>query len=177
MSVGRRIGNIIIGFLIIAGGVILILLPEIGYLVIALILAISLLVSGISSLVYYFTMARHMVGGRNTLYSGLIMLDFAMLTLSFSDVPKVFIMLYLGAVYGVTGLLHVLRGLEARKRKAPNWYWSFISGLLNLIIALFCTIFIKNTVVMVIIYSIGLIFSGFGRIVSAFSPAKIVHIQ
>ncbi len=177
MSIASRVINIIIGLLIIAGAVIMMLLPEIGYLVIALVIAVSLLVSGIRSLVYYFSMSRHMVGGRDSLYSGLVKVDFAILTLSLSDIPKIFVMLYLVAVFGLTGLLHVLRGLEARKRNAPSWYWRFFSGMIYLMVALFCLIFVKNTVVMVFAYSIGLIFMGAGKVASAFARSKIVYIQ
>ena len=177
MSIASRIGKIITGILIIAGAVLLMMLPELGYIVIAAILGISLLISGIGSLIYYFTMSRHMVGGRDALYTGLIKVDLALFTLSVSDVPKVFVMLYLVAVFGVTGLLHVLRSLEARKRNAPSWHYRFISGIIYLTIALLCLIFSKNTVVMVVVYCIGLILTGLGRIASAFYRAKVVYIQ
>lgn len=177
MSVAGRIMKLITGLLIIALAIFMMAVPEIGYMVIALIMGITLLISGISSLIYYFTMARHMVGGRDTLYSALIKIDLALFTMSVADVPKVFVMLYLVALFGVTGLLHLLRGLEARKRKAMNWKGRFISGVINLIIALLCLIFIQNTVVMVIIYCIGLIFMGLDRIAGAFYRSKIVYIQ
>ncbi len=177
MSMARRIVRIITGILIVAGAIIMMLLPDIGYLVIALILGISLLVAGIGSLIYFFTMARHMVGGRDTLYKGLILTDLAFFTLSVSDVPKIFIMLYLVAIFGVTGLLQVLRGLEAKKKHAPSWYWSFVNGLVNLFIALLCMVFMKNDVVMVVIYSIGLVVAGIGRIISAFHKSAVVYIQ
>ena len=177
MSVGRRIGKILTGILLIAGAIFMLVFPEFGYLVLAVALAVTLLVSGISSLVYFFTMARHMVGGRSTLYSALIRIDFAVLTLTLTNIPKIFIMLYLVAVFGVTGLLHVLGGMEAKKKAASNWYWRFISGVINLLIALLCLIFIQNYFVLGIVYSVGLIFTGLGRIVSAFYRSKIVYIQ
>ena len=177
MSFGRRILNIIAGLLIITGAALMMMLPEAGYVIIAAILGFTLLFSGIKSLIYFFTMARHMVGGRDTLYSALIKIDFALFTMSVADVPKIFVMMYLVAVFGVSGLLHVMRGLEARKKKAANWRGRFTSGVINLVIAALCLIFIRNTVVMVMIYSIGLVFMGLGRIGSAFQRAKIVYIQ
>lgn len=177
MSIGRRIVIILTGFLIVAAAVFLMIFPEIGYVVIMLVMGVSMLASGIGSLIYYFTMARHMVGGRNTLYAALIRIDLAILTLSLSDIPRLFIMLYLVAVFGVTGLLRVLRGLEAKKRHAPAWYWRFASGVVYLVIAFLCLIFVKNIVIMVIIYSVGLIFMGIGRIAKGFYRSKIVYIQ
>ena len=122
-------------------------------------------------------MARHMVGGRNTLYSALIQLDLAMFTLTLTNIPKIFIMIYLVSVFGVTGLLRLLRGLEAKKRNAPAWYGSFINGVVYLLITVLCTIFISNTTVMVIVFCVGLIFVGLSRVVSAFQRAKIVYVQ
>lgn len=177
MSIGTRIIKIITGILIIAGAIFMIMLPEFGYLAIAAILGITMLISGIKSLVYYFTMACHMVGGRDTLYSSLIIIDLALFTLSVADVPKIFVMLYLVAVFGATGLLRVLRGMEARKKKAQNWSGYFISGVIYLIFTLLCICFVSNAVVMVVVYSIGLIFMGVSRIAGAFQRSKIVYIQ
>ncbi len=177
MSVASRVLQIITGLLIVAGAIFMIIVPEVGYYVIALILGITLLVSGIGSLIYFFTMARHMVGGRDTLYSSLIKIDLALFTLSVTDVPKFFVMLYLVAVFGVTGLLRLLRGLEARKKKAPNWSGPFVGGLIFLLFTALCLFFVSNTVIMVIIYSIGLIFMGLDRVTGAFQRSKIVYIQ
>lgn len=177
MSIGRRIGKIISGLLIIAGAFILMKVPEVGHIIIALILAVSLLVLGISSLIYYFTMARHMVGGRDTLYTGLIEVDLALFTLSVTDIPKVFVMVYLVVVFGVTGVLHILRGLEAKKKQASGWCWRVIDGAIYLSVAVLCQIFLQNTVAMVTIFAFGLIYLGAERIVSSFYRSKIVYVQ
>ena len=177
MSVWRQIGKILTGLLIITGAILMIMLPEFGYIAIALTLSIMLLISGIGQLVYFFSMARHMVGGRETLYKGLITLDFALFTMSVADVPRIFVMIYLIAVFGVTGLFHLLRGLEARKKNDPRWYRRFVSGVLYLGITTLCLLFIRNRDVMVVIYSIGLILMGWGRILGAFRKSKIIYIQ
>lgn len=168
MSTGSRIGKILTGTLLIAGAIIMILEPEWGYLMINLLLGITLLVSAIRILIDYFTLARHMVGGSSTLFSGLIRLDLAFFTLTLSDMPKIFLLIYLTSIFGVDGILHLARGLEAKKRHAPDWYRSFLSGVINLAITILCVIFIQNTTVMVIIFSIGMILIGLRRITSAF---------
>ena len=177
MNAASRIFKCVTGILIIVLAVVMMMWPEWGYLVINAVLGLTLLISAIRNLVYYFRMARHMVGGRNTLYSALIQLDLAMFTLTLTNIPKIFIMIYLVSVFGVTGLLRLLRGLEAKKRNAPAWYGSFINGVVYLLITVLCTIFISNTTVMVIVFCVGLIFVGLSRVVSAFQRAKIVYVQ
>ena len=177
MSIGGRIGKILVGIIMIIAAIFMMLYPDIGYYLINGILGISLLVSAISSLVYYFRLARHMVGGRSTLFNGLIQLDLAVFTLTLTDLPKIFLMIYLVSVFGVTGVLRLARGLEARSRKAPAWYWSFLSGLFYVLIAFLCTIFISNNAIMVTIFSVGMLFMGVGNIVSSFYRSKIVYVQ
>ena len=50
--------------------------PENGFIMIAAILAISMITIGVRYLYYYATMARHMVGGKAILFLGVIILDF-----------------------------------------------------------------------------------------------------
>ena len=177
MSTGRRIGKCLTGIMMVILAIFMITMPDTGYLIITLIFGISLLVSAIGALIYYFSLARHMVGGRSTLVSALIQLDLAIFTLTLTDIPRIFLMIYLISVFGIAGILSVSRGLEARSRKAPSWYLSFISGIINLLITLLCMIFIQNDVVMVIIYSIGMIIAGLRRIISAFYRSTIVYVQ
>ena len=177
MSVGKRIVKIIVGVVVVVLAILMILQPDWGYMLINAVLGIALLVSAIGSLIYYFRLARHMVGGRSTLFSGLIQLDLAVFTLTLTDLPKIFLMIYLVSVFGVTGVLRLARGLEARSRKAPAWYWSFLSGLFYVLIAFLCTIFISNNAIMVMIFSVGMLFMGVGNIVSSFYRSKIVYVQ
>ncbi len=177
MSVASRIVKILSGLLIIAGAIILWKVPEIGRLVIILLLGATLLVIGIASLIYYFTMARHMVGGKDTFYKGLIMVDIGLLSLSFSSIPPTIVMVYLVAVFGIAGVLRLLRGLEAKKKQASGWYRRVISGIAYLGITALCQIFIQNNEVWPKIFAIGLMFIGAERIVSSFYRSKIVYVQ
>ena len=95
MSGGQRIKNVLIGVLIILGAVILIVFPEEGILITASILSISLFVYGITTLINYITLTRHMVGGRIMLYLAVVVLDLGMFTMMLTNIPKIYIALYL----------------------------------------------------------------------------------
>ncbi|WP_405357365.1 DUF308 domain-containing protein [Ruminococcus sp.] len=177
MSGGQRIKNVLIGILIILGAVILIAFPEEGIIITASILSLSLFVYGIKTLIYYITMTRHMVGGRIMLYLAVVVLDLGMFTMMLTNIPKMYIALYLVVVYAFSGAIDILRALEARKYQAPSWRFSLISGIINVVIAILCIVFIGSTNMIVYLYSAGLIYSAIARIITAFRKTAIVYIQ
>ena len=71
----QRIKKVLSGLGMLLGSIILVLEPEDGYYVVAILLSLSMLMSGVKSLIYYFTMARNMVGGKSILYRALVMTD------------------------------------------------------------------------------------------------------
>lgn len=177
MSGGQRIKNLLIGILIILGAVILIAFPEEGIIITASILSLSLFVYGIKTLIYYITMTRHMVGGRIMLYLAVVVLDLGMFTMMLTNIPKMYIALYLVVVYAFSGAIDILRALEAKKYQAPSWRFSLTSGIISVVIAILCIVFIGSTNMIVYLYSAGLIYSAIARIVTAFRKTAIVYIQ
>lgn len=177
MSSGQRIKNILIGIAIILGALILIAFPEDGIILTASILSLSLFIYGIKTLIYYVTMARHMVGGRIMLYLAVVVLDLGMFTMMLTNIPKIYIVLYLVVVYAFAGVVSILRALEAKRYQAPMWKLSLISGIINVVIAILCIIFMRSTNMIVYLYCTGLIYSAIVRIVTAFRETAIVYIQ
>ena len=177
MSSGQRIKNILIGIAIILGALILIAFPEDGIIITASILSLSLFIYGIKTLIYYVTMARHMVGGRIMLYLAVVVLDLGMFTMMLTNIPKIYIVLYLVVVYAFAGVVSILRALEAKRYQAPMWKLSLISGIINVVIAILCIIFMRSTNMIVYLYCAGLIYSAIVRIVTAFRETSIVYIQ
>ena len=177
MSGGQRIKNVLIGVLIILGAVILIAFPEEGIIITASILSLSLFVYGIKTLIYYITMTRHMVGGRIMLYLAVVVLDLGMFTMMLTNIPKMYIALYLVVVYAFSGAIDIMRALEAKKYQAPSWRLSLTSGIISVVIAILCIVFIGSTNMIVYLYSAGLIYSAIARIITAFRKTAIVYIQ
>ena len=177
MSGGQRIKNVLIGILIILGAVILIAFPEEGIIITASILSLSLFVYGIKTLIYYITMTRHMVGGRIMLYLAVVVLDLGMFTMMLTNIPKMYIALYLVVVYAFSGAIDIMRALEAKKYQAPSWRLSLTSGIISVVIAILCIVFIGSTNMIVYLYSAGLIYSAIARIITAFRKTAIVYIQ
>ena len=176
MNKRQRFNQLLIGFFMILLSLILFLVPEDGLIIVAVVLSVSLLAYSVRMLFYYFSMARHMVGGRIALYAGVIVLDFAMFLLSITDIPKIYIALYLLVIYAFTGAIDVLRGMEAKKMQAPLWRMKVISGAVNIIIAVLCIALLRSTAMIVYLYCIGLLYSAFMRIASAFKRTSVVYI-
>ena len=118
MTLRRRITSILaaLGSLLCAW--LMLRMGEEGFRLVILLLGLSLIGFGLRTLFFYFTMARHMVDGRSTLYIGVLVLDFGVLTLSMSRNYGLLIVLYLLAAYAFSGVMDILRALEARSYEA-----------------------------------------------------------
>ena len=173
----KRFNSVIAGLVMIIVALIMMVFPENSYIFILLFLGMGFLISGIGTLYYYFSLAVFMTGGKRILYKGVLLTDFAVMTLSLSNVPKVYILLYLAVIHMFSGVVEILRANETRQSGSKHFKLKLTHGILNVLIAVCCIIFIRNTNAAVIIYSIGLVNSGVIRIATAFRRSTFVYIQ
>ena len=137
-------------------------------MILALILSVSLTLYGLRVLLYYFSMARHMVGGKRILYQGLIIFDLGIFTLTVVDNPKIYIILYLLGIHAFAG------------RFEGPWRMDMASGVVNVsiaILAVVCGFFLNNMQDIVYIYASGLFYSAVLKIVNALRKTSIIYIQ
>ncbi len=172
----QKIKNIIMGALGIALGIAMIKESDGAYVAVISLLGLGFLVTGLSTLFYYFTMSQFMVGGKTSLYKGVILTDFAILTLSLTDVPKGYVVIYLIALHVFSGLVEILRALEG-KRYGGRWGLKMFHGLVNLGICVACVVNLKSPGICVIIYGLGLIYSGVMTILSCLRSSTLVFVR
>ncbi len=151
--------------------------PEGAFKVVVLIIGAGLIAMGVKNLFYYFTMAMHMVGGKLSLYKGIILVDFGILTCSLSDVPQIYVVLYLAVLHAFSGLVEILRALEAKRYGGRSWRMKLGHGIVNVAICLICIVKFKQPDISVIIYGLGLAYSGLVTVVSSFKKTTLVYIQ
>lgn len=173
----KRIELILTAMLMLAAAAIMLSDPETGYLIVTAILSLSLLLYGLRMLIYYLTMARHMVGGLLILFISVILLDFGLFTMSLSDMPKFYVVLYLLTINALSGVLGILRTLESKRYGAASWKLNLSHGIVNIAIAVLSLIFVRNSNMLVYMYSIGLIYSALMRIIRAFRRTAIVYVS
>lgn len=174
----QRVRKVLFGLCMIAVALFLILYPsDEMYMVIVLILSLGLAIAGIKDVIFYFTMARHMIGGKMILIQGVIILDFALLTGSLTNVPKIYILLYLIGIHAFSGVVEVLRAMESKKSVEGPWKLKFSHGIINFLLAVACLIFIRRANTALLIYSLGLIYSAVVRIFSAFRRTSFILIE
>ncbi len=167
MTTIQKVINIIRGILGIVLGAAMIKLPDAAYVYLVMLIGLGLLVYGISTLIYYFTMAMFMIEGKTMLYKGVIITDFAILTLSLADVPRFYVMIYLIALHAFSGFVEILRAVEAKRYGGRSWRIKLGHGLVNIGICVFCLINLKAPNTVVIIYGLGLVYSGIMHLLSA----------
>lgn len=172
----RRAGRIITGILMIFFSIFIAYHPDIGLQTAACILGLSLTIYGVRTLIYYFRMARHMVGGKYMLYIGLIVLDFGMFTLALTHIPRIYVVLYLIVFNAFSGVIDILSGLEAKRMEA-SWKLRVMHGIMGVLIAVLCLVFLRSDMLLVYAYAFGLFYSACVRIVSALRKTAIIYIQ
>ncbi len=177
MSSFQRIENFLIGLVMLFCGGYMMFFPKEGYKVAALFLSIALVGKGLSYLFYFFSMARHMVGGKLIFFLGLILLDFGLFTLSLSDIPRVYVISYLLIMHAFSGIIELLRGVESKQMDSSTWFLYIFHGLVNIGIVVFCMFFVKSTRVLGFVYGIGLFYSAIIRMVSSFRQSQVMHIS
>ena len=173
MSKKQRVLAVFRGLASILCGAIFLTNMNDSYPLLMLLVSCSLLIYGIQQLAYYFTMARHMVGGRMLFYRGMILLDFGIFTGSMADIPPAYITLYLLFGHAMSGVYEVFGALEGKRQASPGWKLKFGQGVLNMAIAIGCLFFIRKPTLLSILYGTGLIYSGLSRIVAAFRRTAI----
>lgn len=176
----RRVLNIITGLLIIAAAGFLMMHPIRCLPYVLMIIGIGMTMRGLGSLYYYFSMARAMVGGKSVLYRGIIYLDLGILSASISNNPDFFIIVYIAILNLFTGAVILLRVKETREMGSTHWKMNFALGVINIATAIAVVVselVFHSTATAVIVYAIGLMYSGVLRIRSAFLRTAIVYIQ
>lgn len=180
MSYFQRIRRFISGVFILLYAFLLLLTPSESYSIIAGILSIYLLVYGFKLLIYYISMARHMVGGKSSLFQSIIALDLALFTMSMASMDKVYILLYLIAIFVFSGAIDILRALEQKRLSAPSWKFKLIVGCVSVLIAIVIivvSIITRSPEILVYGFCISLLYSAVMRIISAFRKTAVIYIQ
>lgn len=175
MTAAKRFFNIVSGLMLLLCSAGMLLFPEVGYAFVILFLDISLLLYGLRLLVYYFTMARFMVGGIATFYKSIIVIDFGLFVFGLERIPQKYAMLYLIACLGFSGLVDILRSVEARRLSAP-WRLHICYGFLKVATALTCLFYLNSMRMVTFLYCIGLIHSATLAFINAFRKTAIVYI-
>lgn len=173
----QRIKKFLSGLVMLLGSLLLVVDPESGYYIIALLLSISLLMSGLKALFFYFTLARNMVGGKSVLYRALVLTDLGLFTITTITIPKIYLICHLLISHAFSGVVDMMKAVEDRKLHAP-WRMSFIYGLGNLLIAVaaFTCVLNNSTALVVDIYCVGLAYSGIMQMAASFRKTAIAYI-
>lgn len=174
----QRIKKFLSGLGMLLGSIILITEPEDGYYIVAFFLSLSMLLSGITSLVYYYTMARNMVGGKTIFYRALVLIDLGLFTLTAITIPKIYLICHLLISHAFSGMVDMLKAIEDKKLQASSWQMSFICGMGNLLTAAAAFICILNnsTELVMDIYCAGLAYSAVMNMAASFRKTAIIYI-
>ena len=161
----------------VATAVVMMFYPKEAYSYVLIFMATGFILSGISTLVYYFTMARYMVGGKLSLYKAVVLIDFGFLTQSLADVPRFYVIIYLAVIHMFSGFVEILRSREAIQSGARQWKLKLTHGLVNILVSVVCLAMARKTNTAVYMYCLGIIYSGIIRIVTTFRRTELLYVR
>ena len=161
MSYGQRIRSFMAGIGMLLAVLILLLAGNNGVSLIVLILAFSLILRGVRSLIY----------------AGVFLIDFGIVSISLADEARIYIFLYLAGWNAFSGLISLLRAWEAFRNKGRSWIMNALYGIVNIAILVCCFIYWNNPATLASLYCAGLAYSGILKIINAFRRTEIVYIQ
>lgn len=172
----QRINRALTGVLMLLMSACMLIFPYVGAFIVIAILTVSLVLSGCRRIFYYATLARNMVGGWRILFQGVIILDIGIFTMSFNSVNTKYIMLYLIAVNFFNAAVDILKAFEAKRVEAPSWRWKLMAGLLEAVLAAVGLLFLNSVRVLMLLYCVGLIYSGIVKLISAFQRNEDIRL-
>ena len=176
MTRWQKISNFLVAILMIMFALLILLIGEEAYMIVIRWLAVLLLIHSIRMLVYYFRMARYMVGGKEILYRGILFLDLSMFIFSLSRIPTTYVMLYMVGMLAFSGAVDIMNAMDLKKLQG-HWMLQCIRGAVCVIGAVFCLV-LKNTPNMVVtIFCFMLFYNAVMRIINAVRPTEIIAIQ
>ncbi len=176
MNTLRKIISIVWALIVVVLAYCMIAVPEFGHVVIVFVIAFGLIVKGVKYLVFYFKIAKHMVGGKAIFYYGVLYLNFEFFTGRLFYFLDVFLMIFLLGFYFFFGFVSIMRAFEMKKMDS-HWKLKFCEGLGYVIVAVVGIVFIQSMLMASIIYCAGLLYSAVMGIISSFRQTSIVYIQ
>ena len=180
MSKLQRFNSFIGGLLTVFFGFALYMAPFMGVDMISFVMTAALLLMGIRNLHFYFTMSRHMVGGKYSLFSGIILTDLGVCALMINSFPPVYIMIYLLLIHSFYGATDIMVALRAMGLKSKSWRIKLLTGIGNLTLGVLAIIFGftgEDIFRVIYIYALGVAYTGIMRMANAFRRTAVPYIQ
>lgn len=176
MTVWQKLRKILLGIAMILIGAALFIFGEEAYMAIIGFFSLALEIMGIRMLWFYFRMARHMVGGQNILFRGILFFDFGVFTGSLVWVPRMYVLIYLAGTLAFSGAVNIIGANEARGIQS-SWKLKAFEGTVKVLIAVCCLIFMRSGARVVDICAVGFIFSAVMNIANAFRRQQVITID
>ena len=177
MTVIDRIKRVIGGLVMIVFSLSYALYPKESLPAVSFLLSLGLLFTGIRMIFFYLTLARHMTGGLNILFRGMLLLDLGLFSVKLPELPLMYVMFYLAGINAFSGIATVLQVRDAVRLGSPSWRLKLLFGILNIVTALLCILFLNSASLAVLTYSIGVFNSGVILIIQAFRKTASIYIQ
>ena len=180
MSKIQRFNSFVGGLFTVLFGVVLFLAPYIGTDLIIFVMSCSLILLGAGKLLFYATMSRHMVGGKYSLFYGLILTDLGVVAFTIKNYSPMVVMIYLLVIHSFYGATDIMVALQAKRAKSRSWRIKLLTGIGNLALGISAIVFGltgEDVFTVIYIYALGMAYTGIMRMANAFRRTVVPYIQ
>lgn len=175
MSLVKKILTLITSLLMVLVAIGLVIEQEIGYYAMLLILIGVLAVKAVQSVWYYFSMARHMVGGLFYFYQAVLFVDLTLTAPLLLVAPRWIVALYLNGVIAFSGVIDILRATDQKKMQWPQWKLRMVLGISKILFAVIAMIVMRSPEMLTRIYSFVLVYTAIIRVMNVYRSKNIVY--
>lgn len=175
MSLRDKILTVITSLLMLFLAVDLLFEDEYGYYAVIIILVIVLAYYSIGSVWYYFTMARHMVGGIFYFYQAVLLVDLTLYSPMLLWAPRWIMVFYLNGMIIFSGIVDILGATDQRKMMWPHWKLKLAIGISKVVFAVVAMIFMNSPQNLTVIYAIALAYTAVMRTINAFRATNVAY--
>ena len=176
MTKWQKFTSILTAVLMALFALLILVIGEDAYLAVILALAVVLVVYSVRMLIYYFKMARYMVGGKEILIRGILFLDLSLFIFSLSTVPTTYVMLYMVGMLAFSGAVDIMNAMDSKKMQG-QWKLQIVRGAICVIGAIVCIVKMNTPDMVVTIFCFMLFYNAVMRIINALRPSEIIAIQ
>lgn len=175
MSLGKKIFVVITSILMLLLAVDLFFEDVYGYYFIITVLVIYLAIRAVQSVWFYFSMARHMVGGLFHFYQAVLFVDLMLFAPVLLYAPRWVMVLYLNGMIIFSGIVDILGAREQKKMMWPRWKLKMSLGISKVVFAIAAMIFMNAPERLAMVYAVALAYTAIMRVIDVFRARNVAY--
>lgn len=176
MRILLNILSVICSLLLIVAGVTGLFVPSDVFMTLATFLPYILLISGITSIVFYFSISSDYAGSSYILFDGLINLLFSVIFFVMGvEFSGQFIVLYVAFMCMFRGVMCIALAFDFRRLGSGFWIWNLLFGIANAVVAVLFVVYPQvGGITIGVLFSLTMLFFGLAWLIAWIGITRVI---